>query len=127
MIGSLQNDTRAVNTVPACTVFPWFLYRSIRFDLLSHGDVEASLAALLLPLPLRVLRLSLPVQRAALRSRPSHFLAIHPAFDDLLLPSLRAAGHLAAGGASKEEFEGRDCALRDIARWRDRALREGLG
>ena len=69
---------------------------------MSHGDVEASLVALLLSLPLRVLRLPLPVQRPALRARPRHFLAIHPAFDDLLLPSLRAAGHLAAGGASKD-------------------------
>ena len=65
--------------------------------MLSYGHVEASLATVLLSLPFCFLRLSLPVQRAAFGARLSHLLALHSAFYDLLLSSLRITRNSSAG------------------------------
>ena len=65
--------------------------------MLSHRDVEATLATILLSLPFRFLRLSLSFQRSAFWAGSRYLVALHSAFYDLLLSSLRIARHLAAG------------------------------
>ena len=50
----------------------------VRGHLLSHGSDQEALAALLLSLPLRLLRIPLPLQRTIQRTRSSSIVAPHP-------------------------------------------------